>query len=70
MELLIGAFGRKAVHLRDTLGRTPLHLASAHNNVACMQLLLQQNASVEATETNGKTPLLCAAQNGHLQAIG
>lgn len=66
----MGAFGRKVVHLRDALGRTPLHLAAAHNNAACMRMLLQQNASFEARDTNGKTPLLCAAQNGHLYAIG
>lgn len=66
----MNTFGRKVVHLRDALGRTPLHLAAAHNNAACMRMLLQQNALFEVRDNNGKTPLLCAAQNGHLYAIG
>jgi hypothetical protein len=45
---------------------TPLHLA--HNaNTAC--LLMAHGANVEATDAHGQTPLMWAAERGHLDVV-
>lgn len=44
---------------------TPLHWAAAKNSTNVTQLLLDNNADVNATNTVGETPLHLAALNGH-----
>jgi ankyrin repeat protein len=44
---------------RDQLdgGRTPLHRAALSDHVLALELLLQNNASLEAVDNDGHTPL-------------
>ena len=44
------------VHKRDDFGYTPLHFAAQHNNITIMNVLIDQNADVNASDC-GATPL-------------
>src|SRR5512140_1594493 len=50
-----------ALEGRDAEGNTPLILASAYADGACVRLLLERGAAVNATNALGGTPLLRAA---------
>ena len=52
------------VNDRDNRGRTPLHLAAAHEQEEIAKLLLAKKADVNAKDKDGCTPLHEAAQNG------
>lgn len=44
----------------DKLGRTPLHVASAKNNIEAVKLLLKNNADMNIKDKDGRTPLFYA----------
>lgn len=44
------------VNKRDDFGYTPLHFAAQHNNITIMNVLIDQNADVDASDC-GATPL-------------
>lgn len=48
---------------RDADGNTPLMLAAAYGDPACVRLLLERGADANATNTLGGTPLLRAASD-------
>jgi ankyrin repeat protein len=53
--------GGASAKARDAQGNTPLLLAAAYGDAACLQLLLDHGAQVNATNTAGSTALLRAA---------
>lgn len=50
--------------------RTPLHAAAFADNVSGLQMLLQHQAEVNATDHTGRTALMTAAENGQTAAVG
>ncbi|CAI5536540.1 unnamed protein product [Closterium sp. Naga37s-1] len=56
-------------HCHDYNGRTPLHVASAHGHVSCINAILKcSGVDVNALDRGGSTPLLEAVKNGHTKA--
>ena len=58
------------MNLEDAKGRSPLHAASFSNQYESMQLLLSNGSKVNHCDTTGKSPIMLAAYNGHLSALG
>ena len=54
--------------LTDTR-KTPLHVASEHNHVPVVTLLLDKGASINARDTDEATPLHCAAESGSIDVV-
>jgi cytohesin len=54
---------------RNNWGETPLHLASAHNNVDTVEMLLNHGADPDAGDNEGKVPLHLAALRGHAEVV-
>jgi hypothetical protein len=50
-------------------GWTPLHYAATSGNVAIIQMLLDENAYIDAESPNGSTPLMMAAMYGTSDAV-
>ena len=48
-------------------GATPLYAAAFTGSLRCASLLLDAGAKVDARASNGKSPLLVACQEGHLE---
>lgn len=53
-----------AVDVRDSIGRTPLHLAAICGSVKVAKLLLEKKARVSTRTTCGRTAMHLAAQYG------
>ena len=49
---------------------TALHKAAARGHMDIVQLLLSKGASIEAKDTDWRTPLHCAALGGHTSTVG
>ena len=52
------------LNTKDASGWTPLHVASAHNDVELVRLLLNRGARVNATDNQGHSPLKWARETG------
>jgi ankyrin repeat protein len=50
-------------------GWTPLHYAATSGQIEIMQLLLDENAYIDAASPNGTTPLMMAARYGSDKAV-
>jgi ankyrin repeat protein len=50
-------------------GWTPLHYAATHGHLEVMNLLLENNAYIDAASPNGSTPLMMAASYGTPMAV-
>jgi hypothetical protein len=50
-------------------GWAPLHYAATSGNVAIIQMLLDENAYIDAESPNGSTPLMMAAMYGTSDAV-
>jgi ankyrin repeat protein len=50
-------------------GWAPLHYAATNAHLDIMQLLLDENAYIDAASPNGTTPLMMAAQYGNTPAV-
>jgi ankyrin repeat protein len=66
-ELLLA--NKALVNVKDSSGKTPLHIASqeGHKNIA--ELLLVNKADVNAKANDGATPLHWAAAKGHKDVV-
>lgn len=69
-SLLSGESGRKAdINAAQNRGKTALHLASEHNRVDFVDLLLGHRAYVDAASDGRWTPLINAAEKGHVSVV-
>eukprot|EP00300_Choanocystis_sp_HF-7_P007251 c15180_g1_i1.p1 GENE.c15180_g1_i1~~c15180_g1_i1.p1 ORF type:complete len:432 (-),score=92.48 c15180_g1_i1:152-1405(-) len=57
------------VHRCDQNKCTPLHIASKHNAIEAMKILLEAGARVDQFSSEGKTPLHVAAEAGGIEAL-
>jgi len=57
------------VHVRNKLGRTPLHVTISNENPDMTRLLLEHDADVEAEDNDHVTTLHLAARNGKREFI-
>lgn len=46
------------VNLKDTVGRTPLHIATEKGNIDVAMFLIENGANVNVADANGNTPLV------------
>lgn len=69
-ELLLDTLGDGIINLQDRKGRTPLHAAAYSDQGDSMHLLLNRKADVNIRDNSGKTPIMYAAANGHVSAVG
>nr|XP_022316497.1 transient receptor potential cation channel subfamily A member 1-like [Crassostrea virginica] len=55
---------------RDMEGRTPLHVASEHDNEAAVEVLYHaSNSELNDGDSDGQTPLLMAVKEGHYNSV-
>ena len=59
---------REIATLKDSLSRTPLHLASYFGHPALVELLIEYS-DVDCVASDGFTPLHFAAQRGHIEVV-
>ncbi len=52
------------LNTKDASGWTPLHVASAHNDVELVRLLINRGARLNATDNQGHSPLKWARETG------
>lgn len=60
------------VNARDFCGWVPLHEACNHGHLEVVEVLLENNASIDdpgGPHCNGITPLIDAANNGHVDVV-
>ena len=54
---------------RNDLQETPLHFASSWGNIKIVQLLLERNLNIDASNVYGKTPLMTAIRHRHEEVV-
>ena len=54
---------------RDEFGQTAFHICAKRNIYQIVQLLISRLGDINAKDIYGRTPLMCAAENGHLEMI-
>lgn len=64
-----GKARRADINAAQNRGKTALHLASEHNRVDFVDLLLAHGAHVDATSDGRWTPLINAAERGHAAVV-
>lgn len=68
VEGAAAAAGCGALEMRDSRGRTPLHMACEHGRSEAVRALLAGGANANATDRNGFQPLHKCAQAGSLDS--
>jgi len=68
LQLLL-SFNQELVHSINEDDDTPLHLAALYNRVECTQILLKNNAYVNASGCSSRTPLSVATCEKHHDII-
>jgi ankyrin repeat protein/nucleoside phosphorylase len=54
------------VHVRDSEGQQPLHIAAALGYLGMVKQLLSHGADIDAKDAKGRSPTFQAAHNGHM----
>ena len=57
------------VHAKDNTGGTALHSAAYSGHVACVKLLIQFGACVDALDMLQHTPIYRACEMGHTEVV-
>ena len=57
------------VNVKDTRGRSALHVAAAAGSEACVGLLIQASATVDSEDSDKVTPLAIASACGHKNVV-
>lgn len=65
-EALISA-GADLEAIGELAGAHPLHIAAKVNEPAIAAMLVEHGANVDAPDSQGRTPLMVAANNGNLE---
>jgi ankyrin repeat protein len=68
IKLLLDS-GNVLIDHQDELGRTPLWLAVANEDMETALLLIKRGANLDVKDSNGRTPLAHAANNRHLDIV-
>ena len=53
----------------DEFGQTAFHICAKRNIYQIIQLLISRTGDINSKDIYGRTPLMCAAENGHLDII-
>ena len=53
----------------DEFGQTAFHICAKRNIYQVIQLLISRTGDINSKDIYGRTPLMCAAENGHLDII-
>ncbi|CAB0032986.1 unnamed protein product, partial [Trichogramma brassicae] len=64
-----GLDGTPSITARDERGRTCLHVAALHGQVAVVDYLLNRGAKTSLADADGATALHCAAARGHQNTL-
>ena len=67
---MIDTLGDGIINAKDNKGRTALHSAAYSDQGESMQILLGHKANVSVSDNQAKTPVMYAAANGHVAAVG
>lgn len=54
------------VHVRDSEGQQPLHIAATLGHLGMVEKLLKHGADIDAKDAKGRSPTFQAAHNGHM----
>jgi ankyrin repeat protein len=57
------------VNVKDTRGRSALHVAAAAGSEACVGLLIQASATLDSEDSDKVTPLAIASACGHKNVV-
>ena len=64
-QILNSTFLVSACKAYDSMGNTPLHIATGNGNLAVVNFLLNKNASIDSRNCHIETPLHIAARSGN-----
>ena len=57
------------IDLKDNVGRTALYITAWNDQPQIAQMLIEFGSDVNSTNTNGWTPLMAAAEKGHIRVL-
>jgi len=68
MKVFLENKNKNEINVRNQYnGKTPLHESILSSKPNCAKLLIEKGAEVNAKDTDGWTPLICASRDGHIE---
>ena len=61
--------GQAKINVKNSDGRTPLHLSMTSNSIVLINTLIQSGAEVNAKDLSNRTALMIAAHSGHYRLV-